>query len=95
MLESGHFSQFEPGLFETIVRSIRDSRDPWLTAADFRSYLDAQQRAANAYRDPLHWTRMSILNTACSGRFSTDRTMREYNREIWRLEPVAPLSGDW
>ncbi len=95
MLESGHFSQFEPGLFESIVRSIRDSRDPWLTAADFRSYLDAQQRAASAYRDPLHWTRMSILNTACSGRFSTDRTMREYNREIWRLEPVAPLTGDW
>jgi starch phosphorylase len=92
MLESGHFSQFEPGLFEALVRSIRDARDPWLTAADFRSYLDAQQRAAAAYGDPAHWTRMSILNTAFSGRFSTDRTMREYNREIWRLEPVAPLS---
>jgi starch phosphorylase len=95
MLESGHFSQFEPGLFESIVRSIRDSRDPWLTAADFGSYLEAQRRAETAYRDTTRWTRMSILNTACSGRFSTDRTMREYNREIWRLEPVAPLSGDW
>jgi starch phosphorylase len=93
MLESGHFSQFEPGLFEAVVRSIRDSRDPWLTAADFRSYVDAQQRAANAYLNPSHWTRMSILNTASSGRFSTDRTIGEYNREIWRLESVAPLSG--
>jgi starch phosphorylase len=92
MLESGHFSQFEPGLFEAIVRSIRDARDPWLTAADFRSYVDAQQHAAKAFRDKAHWTRMSILNTAASGRFSTDRTMREYNREIWRLEPVVPLT---
>jgi starch phosphorylase len=92
MLESGHFSQFEPGTFEAVVRSIRDPHDPWLTAADFRGYLDAQQQAEKAFRDPARWTRMSILNTACSGRFSTDRTMHEYNREIWRLEPVAPLA---
>jgi len=94
MLESGHFSQFEPGLFEAVIRSIRDPHDPWLTAADFRSYLEAQQRAAVAFRDRSRWTRMSILNTAASGRFSTDRTMREYNREIWRLEPVAPLADN-
>ena len=93
MLESGHFSQFEPGFFEAIVRSIRDPNDPWLTAADFRSYVDAQQRAATAYTDQSRWTRMSILNTALSGIFSTDRTMREYNRDIWHLEPVAPLSS--
>jgi starch phosphorylase len=94
MLESGHFSQFEPGTFEAVIRSIRDPHDPWLTAADFRSYLDAQQQAEKAFRDPARWTRMSILNTACSGRFSTDRTMHEYNREIWHLEPVAPLAGN-
>ncbi len=67
MLESGHFNQFEPGLFDPIIRSIRNPHDPWLMAADFRSYLDAQQRAAAAYRDPARWTRMSILNTASSG----------------------------
>jgi starch phosphorylase len=94
MLESGHFSQFEPGTFEAVVRSIRDPHDPWLTAADFRGYLDAQQQAEKAFRDPARWTRMSILNTACSGRFSTDRTMHAYNREIWHLEPVAPLAGN-
>ena len=93
ILESGHFSQFEPGLFEAISRSIRDPHDPWLTAADFRSYVDAQQQAAKAFQDKTRWARMSILNTASSGPFSTDRTMHDYNREIWRLEPIAPLSG--
>jgi starch phosphorylase len=92
MLESGHFSQFEPGFFEAIVRSIRDPNDPWLTAADFRSYVDAQQRVAAAYRDQVQWTRMSILNTALSGRFSSDRTIQEYNREVWHLKATPPLS---
>ena len=45
-----------------------------------------------AYQDKHHWTRMSILNSARSGRFSTDRTMEEYNRDIWRLDKVAPLA---
>jgi starch phosphorylase len=94
LLESGHFNQFEPGIFDGIIGSIRDANDPWLTAADFRAYVDAQKRAADAYRDRDRWTRMSMLNTAFSGRFSTDRTMREYNRDIWRLEAVAPLKGD-
>jgi starch phosphorylase len=57
-----------------------------MTAADFRSFADAQQRANDAFRDTARWTTMSILNTAASGRFSTDRTIREYNRDIWRLE---------
>jgi len=91
LLESGHFNQFEPGIFDPIIRSITSPQDPWLTAADFRSYIDAQQRAAESYQDQDLWTRMSILNTAASGRFSTDRTIAEYNREIWKLQPVKPL----
>jgi starch phosphorylase len=90
LLESGHFNRFEPGLFEPILNAIRSPRDPWLVAADFRAFVDAQARAAAAWRDPEAWTRMSILNTATSGKFSTDRTMREYASEIWRLAPVAP-----
>ncbi len=90
LLECGHFNQFEPGLFETITASIRNPNDPWLVAADFRSYVDAQQQAANAFRDREAWLRMSILNAACSGKFSTDRTMLEYNRDIWNLEPISP-----
>ena len=90
LLECGHFSQFEPGIFESITRAIRNSHDPWLVAADFRSYVEAQRRAAAAFKDREAWLRMSILNTAYSGKFSTDRTMADYNREIWRLMPLSP-----
>nr|VFK13087.1 MAG: starch phosphorylase [Candidatus Kentron sp. LPFa] len=92
MLEGAHFNQFEPGIFDAIVDSIRSPYDPWLTAADFRTFVAAQRRAANAYQDQERWTRMSIINAATSGKFSTDRTMQEYNEEIWHLEPVKPLS---
>ncbi len=90
LIESGHFNHFDPGLFDPIIQAIRSPHDPWLVAADFRSFVDAQERAAAAYRDRDRWTRMSILNTAASGKFSTDRTMAEYNAEIWKLTPVAP-----
>ncbi|RMH19462.1 MAG: glycogen/starch/alpha-glucan phosphorylase [Gammaproteobacteria bacterium] len=91
-LEQDVFSASEPGIFHPILESIRSPHDPWMTAADFRSYVDAQKKAALAYQDRTKWLRMSILNTANSGMFSTDRTMQEYNREIWRLQPLK-LSG--
>ena len=92
LLESGHFNHFEAGLFDPIIAAIRSPHDPWLVAADFRAYLDAQEQAATAYRDSDRWARMSILNTAASGKFSTDRTMLEYNAEIWKLTPVKPAA---
>ncbi|HGX92015.1 MAG TPA: glycogen phosphorylase, partial [Candidatus Tenderia sp.] len=92
LLQCGHFSQFEPGLFTPLIEAITSPYDPWLVAADFRSFIDAQHEAAKAYRDEEHWARMSILNTAASGKFSTDRTMREYNEDIWKLTPVTPLA---
>jgi starch phosphorylase len=92
LLESGHFNQFEPGLFEPIIQAIRNPHDPWMTAGDFPDYVRAQEAAATAYRDPERWLRMAILNTAHSGRFSSDRTIAEYNRDIWRLPTVAPLA---
>jgi starch phosphorylase len=92
LLECGLFNQFEPGIFDPIIESIRSPYDPWMTAADFRNYIDTQEQAAMAYQDPEHWTRMSIINSARSGRFSTDRTMQEYNRDIWRLEQVVPTA---
>jgi starch phosphorylase len=90
LLESGHFSQFEQGIFDPIIHGMRSPHDPWLTAADFASYCRAQQQAAETYRDRERWLRMSILNTAHSGFFSSDRTIAEYNNDIWRLEPVPP-----
>jgi len=89
MLESGHFNQFTPGLFDPIVHTIKNSHDLWMTAADFRSYIDAQERVSIAYQDKDNWITMSIKNTMSSGKFSTDRTMEEYNRDIWGLDKVA------
>jgi starch phosphorylase len=89
LLESGHFNHFEPGIFDALIQSIKEPADPWMTAADFRSFVEAQDEVSAAYQDVTHWTRMSILNTASSGRFSTDRTMRDYNDDIWHLEPIT------
>jgi starch phosphorylase len=61
-----------------------------MTAADFHGYLEAQREAAAAYRDQRRWVEMSISNTANSGRFSSDRTIAEYNRDIWHLTQVQP-----
>jgi len=88
LLESEHFNQFEPGVLDAILQSIRDPADAWMTAADFRSFVDAQAAAGEVYRDKDRWTKMSILNTAASGHFSTDRTIRDYNDDIWKLDPI-------
>jgi starch phosphorylase len=88
LLESEHFNRFEPGIFDAIHQSIREPADSWMTAADFRSFIDAQTIAGQAYKDTKRWTKMSILNTASSGQFSTDRTMRDYNDDIWKLDPI-------
>ena len=85
LLESGHFNQFEPGIFDSVIASIRNPQDPWMTAADFRTYIDAQERAALAYQNTERWTTMSMLNSARSGKFSSDRTIAEYNKDIWQL----------
>lgn len=88
LLECGHFNQFEPGIFDDILASIKSPQDPWMTIADFRSYVDAQRRVDEVWRDQELWTKMSIYNTAASGKFSTDRTIADYNREIWKLTPI-------
>lgn len=88
LLECGHFNQFEPGIFDDIINSVKSGNDQWKTLADFRSFVDAQGRVEEAYRDQDRWTKMSILNTAASGKFSTDRTITDYNNDIWKLTPV-------
>ncbi|MCF6149921.1 MAG: glycogen/starch/alpha-glucan phosphorylase [Candidatus Kuenenia sp.] len=88
LLTSGHFNQFEYKIFDAIIRSLTSPGDPWMTIADFRSYVNAQKRVAEAYHDQEKWTKMSILNTASSGKFSTDRTISEYNNDIWKMSPV-------
>ena len=94
LLSSGHFNQFEPGIFDGILGSLTSPHDPWLTLADFGSYCQAQRQAAAAFRDQERWLTLSIRNSAASGHFSTDRTMQEYNAEIWKLDGVAPLRSE-
>ncbi|MBO1923108.1 glycogen/starch/alpha-glucan phosphorylase [Thiomicrorhabdus sp. 6S3-12] len=94
LLESGHFNQFEPRIFDPIIRSMKSSQDPWMTLADFQSYISVQEQAAHAYQDRESWVRKSIVNTARSGIFSTDRTMQQYNDEIWGLTPIDTGSVD-
>jgi starch phosphorylase len=62
--------------------------DPYMLFADFQSYIECQETVAAAYRNTELWTRMSILNTARSGKFSSDRTIREYCRDIWHVDSV-------
>ena len=86
LLASGHFNACEPGIFDMILWAMMSPGDPWMVLADFRNYVDAQERVAQAWQDEVRWTRMSIFNTASSGFFSTDRTMQEYNADIWKLK---------
>jgi starch phosphorylase len=71
---------------------MKSANDPWMTLADFQSYITVQDKVAKAYQNRADWTRMSIINTARSGIFSTDRTMQEYNRDIWKLTPITSQS---
>ncbi len=93
LLEAGFFNPEEPGIFDFVIDSIKSPSDPWMTAADFGAYVEAQRRAAEAFRDEEGWTRMSILNTASAGKFSSDRTILEYNKDIWKLKAVKPLGA--
>ncbi|HET7755077.1 MAG TPA: glycogen/starch/alpha-glucan phosphorylase [Anaeromyxobacteraceae bacterium] len=82
------FSPGEPRLFQPIVDSLLNGGDPFLVLADFRSYVECQEEVAKAYLDADRWTRMAILNVARTGKFSSDRTIREYADEIWGVRPV-------
>ncbi len=86
-IASGQFSDGDGDLFTPLVDSLLH-RDEYLLLADYQDYIDCSERAAQAYRDPEGWTRMSILNTARCGFFSSDRTIREYCEDIWRVQPV-------
>jgi starch phosphorylase len=81
----------QPQAFAPLVSRLLDEGDPFMLLADFDSYLACQERVAGAFRDPEAWARMSILNVAAMGRFSSDRTIRRYAEEIWGVQP-APVT---
>jgi starch phosphorylase len=91
LVQQGFFSKGDRTLFEPIAGNLLQ-HDPFLLLADFDSYVSAQTLASTAFLDQAHWQRMSILSVARSGRFSSDRAIREYCERIWRVEPVpVPL----
>ena len=89
LIGGGFFSNGDRELFRPLVESLL-ARDDYMLLADYQSYVDCQQRVSAAYADRAAWTRMSILNTARVGRFSSDRAIREYCRDIWNVGPIAP-----
>ncbi|MGB5809756.1 MAG: glycogen/starch/alpha-glucan phosphorylase [Polyangiales bacterium] len=86
LIGSGHFSGGDASLFRPLVDSLIH-HDDYFVLADFRSYIECQARVSETWADTRRWTRMSILNTARMGYFSSDRTIRDYSRDIWRVEP--------
>ena len=87
LIERDFFSLLEPGLFEPIVRSLLAGGDRYMLLADLRDYIQTQERVDSAYKDRDHWIRKAILNVARAGKFSADRTIREYASQIWRIGP--------
>ncbi len=86
-LADGEFSRGDRTLFEPLLNSLL-TVDEYMLLADYQSYIDCQDRVSLAYQDQEAWTRMSILNVARSGKFSSDRSIRDYCAEIWKTWPV-------
>jgi starch phosphorylase len=87
-IDSGLFAPHDPELFHWIVTSLVDGGDPFCHLADLPGYLDAQREVDGVFRQPELWTSKAILNVARIGRFSSDRTVADYARDIWRIGPV-------
>jgi glycogen phosphorylase len=88
LIANGTFSHGDTEVFRPLVDNLRYA-DPFLVCADFASYLECQDRVSAAWQDRDAWTRMSILNTARSGKFSSDRAIAEYCDDIWSVWPLT------
>ena len=87
LVAHGFFSHGDPELFRPLVDNLRYN-DPFILLADYQSYIDCQAKVSEAYRDQENWTRMSILNTARMGKFSSDRSIQDYCKNIWHTSSV-------
>jgi len=93
-LINGYYAPEDPEMFRDLYNSLlntfsSDRADTYFILKDFRSYVEAEAKIDKAYRDEKWWARTAILNTACSGKFSSDRTIEDYVRDIWKLEKVT------
>jgi len=87
MIASDYFSKNEPGIFKSIVDGLLGV-DYYCLLADYQAYIDAQDKVSKLYLNTDEWTRMTILNVARVGKFSSDRSIKEYAEKIWKVEPV-------
>jgi starch phosphorylase len=87
LIRSGHFNQGEPGIFEPIWDLLLTRGDHYMHLADLPGYVEAQAQVGALYARPEAWARKAILNVAHSGKFSSDRTIQEYARDIWGAKP--------
>ncbi|MFH1998444.1 MAG: glycogen/starch/alpha-glucan phosphorylase [Planctomycetota bacterium] len=92
-LFSSHFELGEKGVLDPVRRLLFDAGDRYMNFADFTRYVEAQKQVEELYRDQDQWARKAILNIACSGKFSSDRTIKEYAEEIWHVSP-SPIEVD-
>ncbi|MDQ3283837.1 MAG: glycogen/starch/alpha-glucan phosphorylase [Acidobacteriota bacterium] len=88
-IAAGHFSRGDKDIFRPIVAKLLSMRDEYVHLADLPAYVQAQEAVDTAYRDRTRWNRMSLLNVARMGKFSADRTIREYAREVWNVRPAV------
>ncbi len=93
LINSGHFSHGDQQLFKPLMDSLLH-HDQYLLLADYQSYIDCQQKVSEAFLDVDQWTRMSILNVARMGKFSSDRAINDYCRDIWKAKP-NPVELKW
>ena len=89
LIEQGHFSGGERDLFRPLIDKLR-GEDPFFVLADFDDYMQAQSRVDDVWLDRRRWTTMSLLNSARSGFFSSDRAIRDYASSIWKVDPITP-----
>jgi starch phosphorylase len=87
LIRDNHFSPDEPGVFTPILQTLLDRGDYYMHLADLTAYTRAQQQVGELYADPDAWARKAIINVACSGKFSSDRTIAEYAADIWNAAP--------
>lgn len=87
MIRTGYFSPDDPNLFMPIFDSLV-FHDEYMLLADYQSYIDCQDKVDEVYKNPSKWAEMSILNVARSGKFSSDRTIKEYCKDIWKVKPI-------
>ena len=87
LIHSGFFSREDTKLFEPLIHSLL-YRDEYMVFADYQSYIECQDKVSQAYRNQEEWSKMSILTVSRMGKFSSDRSIREYCEKIWRVEPV-------